>query len=32
MALDVRCEVKNCVYNKNGSACGADEIFVVSHK
>ncbi|MGP4061352.1 DUF1540 domain-containing protein [Halobacillus litoralis] len=32
MALDVRCEVRNCVYNHEGRSCGADEIFVVSHK
>ncbi|ELK47026.1 UNVERIFIED_CONTAM: DUF1540 domain-containing protein [Halobacillus marinus] len=31
MALDVRCEVRNCVHNRDGKACGADEIFVVSH-
>lgn len=30
MALDVRCEVRNCVHNRDGKACGADEIFVVS--
>ncbi|ARI76625.1 DUF1540 domain-containing protein [Halobacillus mangrovi] len=32
MALDVLCEVKNCVYNENGQNCGADRIYVVSHK
>ncbi|MDL4843250.1 DUF1540 domain-containing protein [Aquibacillus rhizosphaerae] len=32
MALDVLCEVENCVHNLEGEKCGADEIFVVSHK
>lgn len=32
MAKDVLCEVSNCVHNLNGKSCGADEIFVVSHK
>ncbi|RWZ54944.1 DUF1540 domain-containing protein [Halobacillus fulvus] len=32
MAKDVLCEVRNCVYNEDGRICGADEIFVVSHK
>lgn len=31
MALDVLCEVSNCVHNKEGKKCGASEIFVVSH-
>jgi Domain of Unknown Function (DUF1540) len=32
MALDVLCEVANCVHNRNGKNCGADEIYVVSHQ
>ena len=32
MALDVKCEVRNCVHNHKGISCRADEIFVVSHK
>ncbi|MDZ5474050.1 DUF1540 domain-containing protein [Bacillus sp. 31A1R] len=32
MALDVLCEVSNCVHNEGGEKCGADEIFVVSHR
>ncbi|MCA0172715.1 MULTISPECIES: DUF1540 domain-containing protein [unclassified Bacillus (in: firmicutes)] len=32
MALDVLCEVTNCVHNRNGKNCGADEIYVVSHQ
>ncbi|MCA0986765.1 DUF1540 domain-containing protein [Guptibacillus algicola] len=32
MALDVLCEVANCVHNREGKKCGADEIYVVSHK
>jgi hypothetical protein len=32
MALDVKCEVRNCVHNRDGVSCEADEIFVVSHK
>ncbi|KGX84994.1 DUF1540 domain-containing protein [Pontibacillus litoralis] len=32
MALDVLCEVHNCVHNQQGQKCGADQIFVVSHK
>ncbi|MDO6657927.1 MULTISPECIES: DUF1540 domain-containing protein [Bacillaceae] len=32
MAMDVLCEVANCVHNRNGKQCGADEIYVVSHK
>ena len=32
MAMDVLCEVSNCVHNRNGKQCGADEIYVVSHK
>lgn len=32
MALDVLCEVVNCVHNRDGKKCGADEIYVVSHK
>ncbi|MFD1020429.1 DUF1540 domain-containing protein [Thalassobacillus hwangdonensis] len=32
MALDVLCEVVNCVYNREGEKCGADKIYVVSHQ
>ncbi|KIL42569.1 DUF1540 domain-containing protein [Jeotgalibacillus soli] len=32
MALDVLCEVNNCVYNREGQKCAANKIFVVSHK
>lgn len=32
MAQDVLCEVSNCVHNKQGKMCGADQIFVVSHR
>ncbi|WP_010175331.1 DUF1540 domain-containing protein [Bacillus coahuilensis] len=32
MALDVLCEVMNCVHNEGGKKCGASQIFVVSHK
>lgn len=32
MAQDVLCEVSNCVYNEAGEKCGAEQIFVVSHR
>jgi len=32
MAQDVLCEVSNCVYNEAGKKCGAEQIFVVSHR
>ncbi|RXJ04013.1 DUF1540 domain-containing protein [Anaerobacillus alkaliphilus] len=32
MAQDVLCEVSNCVHNMEGNKCGADAIYVVSHK
>lgn len=28
----MKCEVRNCVHNRDGEVCGAEEIFVVSHK
>lgn len=31
MAQDVLCEVSNCVYNRDGRKCTADQIFVTSH-
>ncbi len=31
MAVDVLCEVNNCVYWASGNKCSADEIYVVSH-
>lgn len=31
MAIDVKCEVKSCVFNQAGQLCGAEEIFVVKH-
>ncbi len=31
MAVDVLCEVNNCVYWANGNKCAADQIYVVSH-
>jgi hypothetical protein len=32
MAQDVLCEVNNCHYWKQGNRCGAEAIYVVSHK
>lgn len=32
MARDVLCEVKNCTFWEQGNLCGAEEIYVVSHK
>ncbi|MFK2827026.1 DUF1540 domain-containing protein [Bacillus sp. B190/17] len=32
MAQDVFCEVNNCKYWDKGNKCGADSIYVVSHK
>jgi hypothetical protein len=32
MAQDVLCEVNNCKYWDEGNKCGADAIYVVSHK
>lgn len=32
MAQDVLCEVNNCTHWKKGNRCGAEEIYVVSHK
>ncbi|UTR13256.1 DUF1540 domain-containing protein [Salipaludibacillus sp. LMS25] len=31
MAVDVLCEVSNCVYWANGNKCDAERIYVVSH-
>ena len=31
MAVDVLCEVNNCVHWANGNKCEADQIYVVSH-
>ncbi|MGJ9383182.1 DUF1540 domain-containing protein [Salipaludibacillus sp. CF4.18] len=31
MAVDVLCEVSNCVHWANGNHCAADRIYVVSH-
>lgn len=31
MAVDVLCEVSNCVHWATGNQCGADRIYVVSH-
>jgi len=31
MAVDVLCEVNNCVYWAKGNNCEADQIYVVSH-
>jgi hypothetical protein len=31
MAQDVLCEVSNCVHNRDGRKCMADQIFVSSH-
>ncbi|MFC7321466.1 DUF1540 domain-containing protein [Halobacillus campisalis] len=30
MALDVLCEVKNCVHNEGGERCTATSIFIIS--
>ncbi|UOQ44243.1 DUF1540 domain-containing protein [Halobacillus salinarum] len=30
MALDVLCEVKNCVHNEDGEKCGATSISIIS--
>ncbi|WP_069187702.1 DUF1540 domain-containing protein [Alkalihalobacillus pseudalcaliphilus] len=32
MAVEVLCEVNNCVYWDHNNRCGADKIYVVSHK
>lgn len=32
MAKDVLCEVNNCTFWERGNKCGADQIYVVSHK
>ncbi|MCE7792040.1 DUF1540 domain-containing protein [Salipaludibacillus sp. CUR1] len=31
MAVDVLCEVSNCVHWDSGNKCAADRIYVVSH-
>ncbi|ELK47744.1 DUF1540 domain-containing protein [Halobacillus sp. ACCC02827] len=30
MAMDVLCDVKNCVHNEDGQKCGAETIFIIS--
>ncbi|RDI45682.1 DUF1540 domain-containing protein [Falsibacillus pallidus] len=32
MAQDVLCEVSNCKFNRDGRKCGAEQIYVVSHR
>ncbi len=32
MAKDVLCEVNNCTFWEKGNLCGADQIYVVSHR